>query len=88
MPDNVCTDSEGGIHGNSGKDPAMLFKRLATRALVSAAGLSLAGTVLAGGCGSDALDAVAAGLNAAAQALNEDDQPTFGEWLLSELDDL
>lgn len=68
----------------------MAFKRTVRRAIASMAGFSLAGTVLAGGCGSDTLEAVAEGLNMAAQSLNgsQDDYLAFGEWLLNELGDL
>jgi hypothetical protein len=53
------------------------------------AGISLGGIVLAGGCSTAALNAVAAGVNAAAQSLNDTQGDlNLGEWLLSELDDL
>ncbi len=71
----------------------MWKKRCRGRHWVSAAvGISACGAALAVGCGSDQLQAVIAGIEAAAGSLdradrNHDEDITFGEWLLSELDD-
>ena len=68
----------------------MVLKRAAKRILVATAGFTLTGTVVAGGCGSEeALDAVAAGLSAVAQSLNDasDENLSFGDWLLNEIED-
>jgi len=89
MPDNATTALEHNFTG-TGKDPAMVLNRIARRMLVATAGFTLTGTVFAGGCGSDALSAVVVGLNAAAQSLNDsqDEDLSFGDWLLDELGDL
>ena len=58
--------------------------------LKTAACLSAAGTLLGTSCGTKELDALVAGIEAAATQLDRndrDDDVTFGEWLLGELDD-
>ena len=61
-----------------------------SRAKKSAVMAMSAGTMFASSCSSDTVRAVIAGIDAAAGALDssisEQDQ-TFGEWLLGELDD-
>ena len=55
-----------------------------------AAGLSVAGTLLGMSCSSEGVQAVVAGIDAVAQSLSQHDQDddiSFGDWLLSELDD-
>lgn len=58
--------------------------------LKTAVGLSVAGTMLGTSCSSEGIQAVVTGIDAAAQSLSHDNREndmTFGEWLLSELDD-
>lgn len=53
-------------------------------------GLSFAGVLLGSSCTTEGLQAIVAGLDAAADSLahaDDDDDLNFGEWLLSELDD-
>ncbi len=68
----------------------MLVKRSATQVIKAAVASSAAGMLMAGGCGMEELQAVATGLQAAAGQLDRgdrDDNITFGDWLISELDD-
>jgi hypothetical protein len=65
-------------------------KETAKRLFVAAAGISAAGTLFANGCSPDTLEAVVAGVEAAARTLNDaehDNDMNFGEWLISELED-
>jgi hypothetical protein len=58
--------------------------------LKTAASVSAAGMLFATSCRSNEFNAVLAGLEAVAAQLDRDDPDddiTFGEWLLSELDD-
>ena len=67
-----------------------MVKETAKRLLVAAAGVSAAGTLFANGCSPDTLEALVAGVEAAARTLDDsehDDDMNFGEWLASELDD-
>lgn len=53
-------------------------------------GLSFAGVLLGTSCATEGLQAIVAGLDAAADSLanaDDDDHMNFGEWLLSELED-
>ena len=51
-------------------------------------GLTAAGMLFATSCSATGLRAIAAGFDAATTELDhQDDDLTFGEWLLSELDD-
>ena len=67
----------------------MLLKRNAAQVIKAAVASSAAGMLMNGGCGSDELQAVASGIQAAALQLNDGDRDniTFGDWLLSEFDD-
>ncbi len=55
------------------------------------AALCASGVVLAGSCSMDGLQAVGAGIDAAAGYLNDQESPdddiSFGDWLLDELED-
>ena len=67
-----------------------MVKETAKRLLVAAAGLSAAGTLFANGCSTDTLEALVAGVEAAARTLDDSERNNdinFGEWLVSELDD-
>lgn len=61
-----------------------------TRLLKVAVGMGAAGMVFGSGCGSSGLQAVVAGLEAAASQLEQerDDDISFGDWLRDELEDL
>lgn len=68
----------------------MLAGRTVKRGLRAFAGLCATAVVLGTSCGSDELQAIVAGLEAAAQSLDQqshDDHMNFGEWLISEFDD-
>ena len=68
----------------------MSLKDRARDLMKIAACLSVAGMVLSSSCGSNELDALIVGIEAAAAHLDRDahnDDISFGEWLLSELDD-
>ena len=68
----------------------MSLKHSAGNLLKTAVCFSAAGMLLGASCGAQELNAVVAGIEAAAVQLNNhdrDDDVTFGEWLLSELDD-
>ena len=52
-----------------------------------AASAGAAGLLLASSCNLADLQAVAVGVDAATQYLEDEDDMTFGEWLMSELDD-
>ena len=60
------------------------------RILQCAAAVSAAGMLFGATCTSDGIRAVAAGLEAATTQLNHeyDDDISFGDWLLDELDDI
>jgi hypothetical protein len=54
-----------------------------------ALGMCVAGTVFGASCSSEQIEAVAAGIQAAASQLDDrDDDISFGDWLLDELEDL
>ncbi len=67
----------------------MGLKNRAGNACMRAAGLLAGGLLLATSCNLRELEAVSIGLGAAADQLerDQDEDITFGEWLLSELDD-
>ena len=69
----------------------MLLKQAKRKLWRGAVALCAAGTLFGGSCSSEQLNAVAAGIGAVADELGHqraDDDITFGEWLLSELEDL
>ncbi len=68
----------------------MWLKRTANDLLKAAVALTAAGVLLGTSCSSSELQAVVAGLEAVAHSFDDnarDNDITFGEWLLSELDD-
>ncbi|MGB2986277.1 MAG: hypothetical protein WBE26_10370 [Phycisphaerae bacterium] len=68
----------------------MSTKRIANDLFKTAAGLCAAGVLLGSSCSSSELEAIVTGVEAAANSLDNrehEDNITFGEWLLSELDD-
>ena len=66
----------------------MQKKRLSNWLWRSVIGLFAAGTLLGTACDQQTLDALTAGLEAAAQQLQEqDDDISFGDWLESEIED-
>ncbi len=69
----------------------MLRKRTSGDVLKSAVGVFFAGTLFATSCSPEGLRAVTDGLLAVADSLqnsSSDDGPTFGEFLLNELNEL
>ncbi len=73
------------------KETKMLRKRTAGDVLKKAVGLFLTGTLLATSCSSEGVQAVVDGLLAVAGSLQDsssDNDLTFGEFLLNELNDL
>ena len=78
------------VGGADGNDP-LAASTYGTGELISAAaGLSAAGTLFANGCNAGTLEALVAGVEAAARTLDDSERNSdinFGEWLLSELDD-
>ena len=67
----------------------MRWKHSAGYAFRSVAGLLAGGLLLSTSCSLRELEAVSAGLEAATHQLDgEDEDITFGEWLLDELNDL
>jgi hypothetical protein len=68
-----------------------MWKKCAvSNTLRAAAALAASGIALGSTCSSAELQAVVAGIEAAARSLDgnaHDDDLTFGEWLLEELDD-
>jgi hypothetical protein len=69
----------------------MLLKQAKRKLWRGAVALCAAGTLFGGSCSSDQLNAVAAGFGAVADELSHQqtvDDISFGDWLLSELDDL
>lgn len=69
----------------------MLIKRKSTQVIRAAVASSAAGMLMSVSCGMEELQAVATGIQAAALQLDrgdrENDDLTFGEWILSELND-
>lgn len=65
----------------------MSIKHTARKLGKIAVSFSVAGTLLATSCGTDELRALAAGIQAATNQLDDDNDITFVEFLLSELDD-
>ena len=73
------------------KETKMLRKRTAGDVLKNAAGLFFAGTLFATSCSSEGVQAVVDGLLAVAGSLQDssrDDDLTFSEFLLNELNEL
>ncbi len=73
------------------KETKMLRKRTAGDVLKSAVGVFFAGTIFATSCSSEGVQAIVDGLLAVAGSLldsSSDDDLTFGEFLLNELNEL
>ena len=72
------------------KDSPMLLRQTRQKLLWKcAAGLCAVGTLFGATCSSDQIQAIATGLQAAASEMDDrDDNITFGDWLLDELEDL
>ncbi len=93
MPDkhgSVSPPSAGESWRCRVRDTKMLLKRSATQVIKAAVASSAAGMLMGGGCGTEELQAVAIGIQAAAGQLDRgdrDDDMNFGEWLISEFDD-
>ena len=69
----------------------MTWKRKARNLWRSMLVVSASGMLLGVSCTDQQLQALSIGINAVASALTDnrqDNNPTFGEWLLGELDDL
>ena len=66
----------------------MQTTRSSTRIWSSVIGLCAAGTLLGAACDQQTLDALTAGLEAAAQQMqDQDDDISFGDWLEDEIED-
>jgi len=57
------------------------------RRIVVVAAVTAAGTVIAGGCTTEQVRAVAAGIDIVINNLDRDDDISFGDWIESELAD-
>ena len=67
----------------------MSLKRTGNKLWRCALGLCVAGTLFGSSCSSEQIEAVAAGLQAAVSEMDDrDDNISFGDWLMNELEDL
>ena len=90
MPDNRGRSKPNSRTAPERGIPTMWKKCTASNVLKAAVALTASGVALVTTCSSAELQAVVAGVEAAARSLDgnaHDDDLTFGEWLLEELDD-